>query len=216
MLCIFTTCTCLPTTIGMHVHVVQHTCFEIRRDTPKMMTNTASRSELNCWSHFSFVLFILNLLSCGYVHLYGVTSAVPPYLRICWILLSVLGIVISVFFQCYDCYYWMDDIPKNREWIHTSQWVFLASVCDLLGLLLILFIMKSMSSDGGAGVADILFSFQISSTASLLVSAFRFAKVFTLGCPNCNEKEISELSLCVLYGIVFILSCVVIVVSWYS
>ena len=179
-------------------------------------------SVLNCWSFFSFVLFILNLSSLWYVNLYGVTSPVPSYLRIFWLVLSVLGIVISAFFQCLDCCYCIDDKPQNRERIHESQWVFLASLCDLLGLLLILFhitIVNSMSSDstaGGAGVADLLSAFTYSSVVSLVVSVFRVAKVLALGCQNCKEKEISELCLCTLYITVSILSCMVIIKPWYN
>ena len=77
--------------------------------------------------------------------------------------------------------------------------------------------MSSDSTAGGAGVADLLSVFTYSSVASVVVSVFRLAKVSVLGCPNCDEQQISEiiLCLCVLYIIVSILSCVVIVKSLY-
>ena len=76
--------------------------------------------------------------------------------------------------------------------------------------------MSSDSTAGGAGVTDLLSAYTYSSVASLVVSVFRLAKVLVLGCPNCDEQEISKICLCVLYIIVSILSCVVIVKSLYG
>ena len=134
-----------------------------------------------------------------------------------WFVLSIVGSLSNAIFVCFDCLYCLDDKPNDsRERIYHSQWVFIVTLLEDLPLLILsLVTMNSIvhvSSDSIAGdtaVADLLFAFQISSGASLVVSVFRLAKVLVLGCPTCDEPCMSQCYLCILYFIVSVLSCVV-------
>ena len=110
------------------------------------------------------------------------------------------------------------DFSNCDDQFFVSPCVFLATVFEDLPLLILsLVTMNSIVSSGSiagdAGVAGLLFAFQISSVASLVVSVFRLAKVLVLGCPTCDEPFMSQCYLCILYSIVSVLSCVVFIYS---
>jgi hypothetical protein len=166
--------------------------------------------KLNCCSLVSSVLSFANLFSDWYVyHYYKETPFLPSYLIYLWLVLSIVGTLSSVIFVCLDCLYCVDDK------LNDSQWVFIVTLLEDLPLLILsLVTMNSIVSSGSiAGDTDLLFPFQISSGASLVVSVFRLAKVLVLGCPTCDEPCMSQCYLCILYSIVSVLSCAVFIQS---
>ena len=131
------------------------------------------------------------------------------------ILTAYYGWCFGVFSQTLS----LNDKPNDsNKRIYHSQWVFIVTLLEdlpllILSLVTINSIVSSDSIAGRAGVADILFAFQVSSMASLVVSVFRFAKVLVLGCPTCDEPFMSQCYLCILYSIVSVLSFVVFIQS---
>jgi hypothetical protein len=179
--------------------------------------------KLNCWSLVSSVLFFTNLLSDWYVYQYEEIPFLPSSLIYLWLVLSIVGTVSSVIFLCLDCCYCigdkLNDKPSDSDKrIYHSQWVFIVTLLEDLPLLILSLvtlnsIVSSDSIAGCAAIADLLFAFQVSSVASLVVSVFRLVKVLVLGCPTCDEPCMSQCYLCILYFIVSVLSCVVFIQS---
>ena len=175
--------------------------------------------ELNCWSFFSSVLFISNVFSDWYVYHCEMTPFIPSNLINWWLGLSILGTAISAIFWCLDCICTCCIDEKNLR-ICVSQWVFLATLCEDLPLLIMsLITINSMSSDGTAEVAQchVLLAFKISSAVSLVVSVFRLLKVLFLGCPTCDidDPNICQCFLCILYIITSALSLAVFIHSFH-
>ena len=177
---------------------------------------------LNCCSCLSLVVFTANLMSDWYVYHCEVNPPVPSHLADWWFWLSVVGTVISVIVLLLDlcccCIALESKQDCDDERVFVSHFVFLATLLEdlpllILSLVTINSIMSSDSIAGHATVADILFAFKISSGASLVVSVFRLAKVLVLGCKTCDEPFICQCYLCILYFIVFVLSCVVFIYS---
>ena len=179
--------------------------------------------ELNCWSFVSSLLLILNVCSDWYVYHCEVTSFIPPNLINWWLGLSILGTAISVIFWCLDYLCCIDERHDNDLRICVSQWIFLATLCEDLPLLIMsLITINGMSSDGTstvdgtAGVANVLLAFQISSAVSLVVSLFRLIKVLVLGCPSSDidDPKICQCYLCILYIFTSFLSLAVFIQSY--
>ena len=185
----------------------------------KMKTNC----KLNCCSLVSSVLSITNLLSDWYVYQCEEIPFLPSSLIYLWLVLSIVGTLSSVIFLCFDCCYCIDDKLNDKpndgdKRIYHSQWVFIVTLLEDLPLLILsLVTMNSIVSSGSiagdTAVANLLFAFQISSVASLVVSVFRLAKVLVLGCPTCDEPFMSQYYLCILYFIVSVLCLVVFIQS---
>lgn len=126
---------------------------------------------------------------------------VPPTLDGWWHTLSVIGTIIgtiiSTIFLMIDCCCscrlndekFVKDHEEQELWACTGHWVFLATLCKDLPLMILSFVpLHQISSDQLCESSeDMLLAFKLSSTLSLAASLIRLIKVciFNVNCDGC-------------------------------
>ena len=159
--------------------------------------------------------------------LYLTDPPIPDEMKNMWLALCIIGTVLDLLFIIIDCCFCYNKGEcKQDERTFTTQFVFLATVIDILLLIMSLHVLHRMLR-GMCGVdidsarepdVDALLAFLSSGITTCYVSIVRLAKVWIMGCQCravlCECEDICDLVsrslLTILYIIAVILSFVVI------
>ena len=164
----------------------------------------------------SLVLFISSITSDLYVHYYE-GSPVPPTLAGWWHILSVIGTIISAIFLIVDCCCccrlhdkeFVEDREEQELWACTGHWVFLATLCKDLPLLILSCVILYWNNSDQYQLCksdDMLSAIKHNSTISLAGSLFRLTRACIFDCDGVE-------CLFFLHGLVCILSFVVFIIA---